>query len=253
MNLSNIDVEESFSDFVEEYGGVVSDRENQKSKARNADFVFHEQKVIAELKILKDDPYKNKEFRKSHAKKEREWVGKGYITTEELKRVTKLKELPDRCYRDIEKLYIRPLKTHVEKANEQIKSTRKLQNLSDYKGLLLLVSDGNFLLDPKNIRMGLSGLFASGRYSGINTVSYLTVNVVTTRPDDPSLSRLWINFFRHGQLEQVPLGFLNDLYDKWATFFAVKTGIPINKISEVNEFGITEVDVLKDTSFVRTD
>jgi len=252
MDFSDIDVELAFSNFVEEYGGVVSDRDpNKTNKAVNADYIFHEAQVVAELKILKEDPYANKEFRKSHAKKEQEWIDKGYITNAELNKIARLRELPDRCYRDIEKLYIRPLKTHVEKANQQIKSTKKQLGLPDYKGLLFLVSDGNFLLDPKNIRLALGGLFASGRYSGINTVLYLTVNVVTTRPDDRTLSRLWTMFWREGQLEQVSLKFLNDLYDKWFSYFAELTGIPIYKVVEVNEQGITEVDVLKETEFVR--
>jgi len=150
-------------------------------------------------------------------------------------------------------LYIRPLKTHVEKANAQIKSTREQSKLIDYKGLLILVSDGNFLLDPKNIRLALAGLFANGRYSGIDTVSYLTVSVVTQRPDDPTLSRLWTNLYRLGQMEQVSLEFLNDVYEKWADYFTGVTGIPIRKVSEMNEEGLTEVDVLQDTWFVRPD
>src|SRR5262249_55201863 len=146
-----IDVEETFSDFVEKYGGEVSDRTPGK-KTSNADYIFHGAKVVAELKVLKEDPYKNKEFKKSHAKKQRKWIEKGWISPAELRRVRQLKELPEPCYRDIEKLYIRPLKSHVEKANVQIKSTKQQLDLHDYKGLMLLVSDGNSLLDPKNIR-----------------------------------------------------------------------------------------------------
>ena len=49
-----IDVEEVFSDFVENYGGVVSDLVPGKGqKASNADFIFYGGKVIAELKTLK--------------------------------------------------------------------------------------------------------------------------------------------------------------------------------------------------------
>ena len=52
-------------------------------------------------------------------------------------------------------------------------------------------------------------------------------------------------------MEQVSLEFLNDLYIKWADYFSEVTGIPIRKMSEMNEKGITEVDVLKSTEFVR--
>ncbi len=250
--FSNIDVEETFHDFVEEYGAVVSDRTIGK-KSLNADYVFHEAQVVAELKLLKVNPFTSKEFKKSISKKEREWLQKGYITPEELRRVTKLSELPEKCRTDTEKLYIRPLKTHIEKANLQIKSTKKTEHLDDYKGLLILVSDGNYLLDPKNIRLAVFRLLENpNRYRSINTVLYLTVNVLTQRPDDPSLSRLWVTLYRSETHEtDVSTDFLNDLYDKWADHFSEVTGIPIRKISEVNDEGITEVDVLKSTTFVR--
>jgi hypothetical protein len=75
-----IDVETTFADFVEEYGGIVSDRFGvAPDKPKNADYVFHEAKVVAELKLLQDDPLKNKDFLKSREKKTREWLQKGYI------------------------------------------------------------------------------------------------------------------------------------------------------------------------------
>ena len=253
MAFSNIKVEEVFSDFVEEYGGVVLDRLADRPKGLNADYIFHDGGVVAELKILKDDPYRNKDFLKSLDKKKREWVRKGYISVSALNAVTRLGQLPEQCYRDAEKLYIRPLITHVEKANRQIKSTKKEFNLVDYKGLLILVSDGNFLLDPKNIRKALGNLFASGRYSAINTVSYLTINVLTTRPSDPTQSRLWTNLFRNADNMdgEVPIWFLDSLFDKWATHLSDVTGIHLNKISEVNEKGLSEVDHLEQTRFIR--
>jgi hypothetical protein len=250
--FSNIDVEQTFADFVEEYGGVVSDRTPGK-KTLNADYIFHDAKVVAELKVLKDNPFTSKEFRKSLDKKTKQWIRDGYITPTQLKRVQKLKDLPDKCWRDTEKLYVRPLKTHVEKANRQIKSTKQSEQIEDYKGLLILVSDGNYLLEPKNIRLAIGRLLEDdNRYRSINTVLYLTVNMLTQRPDEPTHSRLWTNLYRsENQANDVSTHFLDDLYDKWAEYFSKVTGIPIRKVFEVNEEGITEVDLLKDTKFVR--
>jgi hypothetical protein len=93
-----IDVEEAFSDFVEEYGGVVSDRIPGKGqKSSNADFIFHESKVVAELKILKEDPFSSPGFRKSRNKKMRQWLQNGDITLEALKKVKTLGDLPSKC------------------------------------------------------------------------------------------------------------------------------------------------------------
>ena len=53
MALPTIDVEKVFSKFVEAYGGEVSDKEVAPDKESNADYIFHDPKVVAELKILR--------------------------------------------------------------------------------------------------------------------------------------------------------------------------------------------------------
>src|SRR5712692_2377685 len=107
MSFSDVDVEEVFCDFVEDYGGIVSDRvPHMGKKAPNADFIFREARIVAELKLLKD-PNRSKDFRKSLRKKESEWLQKGYITPSELRNVTKIRQLPDKCRQDTEKLYTR--------------------------------------------------------------------------------------------------------------------------------------------------
>lgn len=186
-----VDVETVFADFVEEYGGVVSDRfVNTPDKPKNADYIFHDGKVVGELKLLKDDPFTNQDFLKSREKKQKEWLQKGKITMAELANVTNIKQLPDNCYHDIVKLYTRPIKYHLEKANQQIKATKETMNLHDYKGLVFLTSDGNYLLEPRHVHQIASDILNPTIYKSINTVVHLTVNVVTTRPDDDSLSRL---------------------------------------------------------------
>jgi len=250
MAFSDIDVQQTFDDFVEEYGGIVLDPEKKTSP--NADYVFPKAKVVAELKILKEDPFSNKYFRRGLAKTQNEWIQKGYLTRAELRAVRVFRDLPDKCRADARKMYSRPLKSHVEKANKQIRSTKQEMELNDYKGLLILVSDGNFLLEPKFIRFALWRLFAAGRYSGINTITYLTVNALTTRPSAPNPARLWINIFRdldHMENE-VLTSFLDDVHDKWADYFTKVTGITLNRISEVNEQGLSDEDYLADTKFL---
>ncbi|MGH9971988.1 MAG: hypothetical protein ACREBG_29935 [Pyrinomonadaceae bacterium] len=252
MSLPIIDVEKVFGEFVEAYGGKVSDKEVAPDKESNADYIFHDAKVVAELKILKEDPFSNKAFLASREQKTKKWIANGLVTQEELERVKTISQLPLECYRDIVKLYTGALRGHVKKANQQIKKTREEKHLSDYKGLLLLVSDGNFLLDPKNIRQSLAELFNGEQYSEINTVVYMTVNVVTKHPNSSTRTRLFTYLWRDLDKpeNEVPLAFLQDLYVKWATFYGEVTGIPLDILSDVNQQGISEVDLLKDTAFL---
>lgn len=240
------------NDFVEANGGIVSDRVVAPDKQTNADYVFHDAKVIAELKILMEDPFSNKEFLESEAAKKASWIETGYLTEEQMAQVRTIDQLPEQCYRDIVKLYTGVLKRDVKKASKQIKATREKANLENYKGLLIIVSDGNFLLDPNNIGKSLAGLLREGQYSGINTVVYLTVNVMTMRIGDPTKSRLFVYFWRNAEKmeQEVPLEFLKGFFDKWVDHYMALTGLSLDKISEIDERGITEVNHLKQTRFI---
>src|SRR2546423_2930357 len=221
MSFPYVDVEQTFGDFLEEFGAEVSDRTlSGSNKPTNADYIFHDEKVIAELKLLKKDPFENKDFKKSFVNKQREWLQKGYITLTQLRSITKIRQLPDKCYNDMVKLYRSPIKTHIDKANDQIKKTKARLNVPDYKGLLFLGSDGNYFLEPDNVRQFVADLLNnSSRYRSINTVVYLTINVVTTHPNDSSLSRLWVKLYRDEDVfENVSLSFLNKLYDEWVEY-----------------------------------
>jgi len=249
-----IDVEEVFSDFIEEYGGIVTDRLQGAKRTPNADFIFHESKVVAELKTLKDDPFNSSDFMKSRRKRMRQWLDNGDITLEALMKVRTLGDLPSKCYRDAQKLFTRPIRTHLEKANYQIKTTKETDQLHDYKGLLILVSDGNFLLQPKNIRLALAQLLANpNRFRSISSVLYMTANVTTSRPNASAPARLWVGMYRDidNMENEVPPAFLDDLYEKWADYFSGVTGIKLNRISEVNESGLSETDFLIDTTLIK--
>ncbi|HKO98075.1 MAG TPA: hypothetical protein VJU86_13850 [Pyrinomonadaceae bacterium] len=254
MLIPIVDVEIAFADFVEEYGGIVSDRLGEApDKPKNADYIFHDAKVIAELKLLKEDPLTNKDFIKSRTRKTNEWLHKGYITEQQLSQVTKINQLPDTCYRDIVKLYMRPVKYHLEQANKQIKATKLSMDLPDYKGLVFIASDGNYFIEPRHASRFIASILDNETiYKSISTAVYLTVNVVTTRPDDQSLSRLWVNLYRDKKhFENVPLAFLKDIYNNWVEYYNELTGADLDNISEMNEEGLTEDDFLARTRFVK--
>lgn len=249
MEMPIIDIEVFFDDFVEEYGGEVSDRIlTGPNKPRNADYIFHNEEVVAELKVLRD-PLRNRAFKKSSQNKQREWVRKGYITLQELNRIKTIGELPEKCYRDIKKLYSRSLEVHIKSANKQIRDTKERLSLEDYKGLLFLVSDGNYLLQPKFIRYNVAILLDKPTvFRSINTVVYMTINMLTIRSDDQRPSMLWIDLYRK-ELDKVPTEVLNNLFEGWASHYKKATGTDIRKEYEVNEEGITAENLLDDTRF----
>ncbi len=251
--MSVVDIEEAFGNFLEEQGAEVSDRILAgPNKPKNPDYVFRDDKIIAELKLLKTDPFLNRDFIKSFEEKKRNWVKKGYITQEEMSKVTTISQLPAFCYDDIVKLYMRPIKNHIDSANKQIKAMKERLKLEDYKGLLFIGSDGNYFIQPRHARHFIAELLKSGLFSSINTVVYLTVNMITTIPGDPTFSRLWINLYRDkDKFESVPVVFLKDLYQKWFDYYKNLAGIELDDLGEMNDEGLTEKDLLKDAEFVK--
>jgi hypothetical protein len=253
VSQTDIDIEEVFADFVEDFGGIVSDRASTRgNKPANADYIFHEDKIVAEMKLLKEDPFKNKDWNKSFEKKKRQWLDSGRITLLELQRITQVNQLPANLYRDIIKLYGRPIKYQIERANKQIKATKETLNLNDYKGLVLIGSDGNYFLQPRHVRYFIASILDNELiYKSINTVIYFTANVVTTRPGDPTFTRLWINLYRDKEhFQNVPLSFLKRLYEGWVDFYKSVTGIDLAVLSEMNAEGISENDQLEQTNFL---
>lgn len=250
METPIIDIENVFGDFVEIYGGIVSDRTlTGPNKPRNADFIFREEKVVAELKALRSDPLKNESFKSSLRMKQGDWVRKGYITSRELDSIQTIGELPEKCYRDLKRLYNRPIEIHIKEANKQIKATKEFQELDDYKGLLFLVSDGNYMLQPTYIRHNVAMLLDKPlQFKSINSAVYLAINMLTFRSDDPEPSMLWINLFRR-DVDNVPIEVLDRLFEGWASHYGKVTGTDVRKEYEVNEEGITEEYLLDDTKF----
>ena len=249
----DIDIEEVFADFVEGFGGIVSDRqEANANKPSNADYIFHEDKIVMELKLLKENPFRNKDWLKSFEKKKRQWLQEERITPSELSRITQVNQLPDNLYRDILKLYGRPIKYQIERANKQIKATKATLNLPNYKGLVLIGSDGNYFLQPRHVAFFVARILNNELiYKSINTAIYLTVNVVTTRPDDPTFSRLWVHLYRDkDHFENVPLSFLKRFYREWVEYYKTVTGLDLAVLSEMNEEGLSEESYLNEAEFV---
>lgn len=231
----------------------MSDRTPTKgNRSPNADYIFHDDKVIVEMKLLKENPFKNKDWLKSFEKKKRQWLASSRITPSELRLITQVDQLPDNLFRDIIKLYGRPIKYQIERANKQIKATKETLDLDDYKGLVLIGSDGNYFLQPRHVRFFISNILNNRLlYKSISTAVYFTANVVTTRPNDPTFTRLWINLYRDNvHFENVPLSFLKRLYEGWAEFYKNVTGLDLAVLSEMNEQGITEQDQLDNTNFL---
>lgn len=147
----NRSVEDVFQDFVLGFGGeLVRDLLPPGNPPINADFLFRKHGVIAELKCLE-----NSSFGPNYPKKMQEladdWMRRrlmiffGTVNIE-------LQKLRPECQREWLDLIAGPLQRNVvKKADTQIRETKKWLGMLDAKGLLLVASDGNVVMQPYDV------------------------------------------------------------------------------------------------------
>ncbi len=177
MKAMWIDIRSSFNDFVEAFGGIVSDKTEQKPhQPLNADYIFKGDSVIAELKCMEEDLEEKEEFIAKRTALIHKWVKDGLVTPEQVAVPTiYTKDLPDQCDEDLKKLYGAPIKAHLKKANRQIRQSKIEYDMPEAKGLLLLANDGNHSLEAKNVLYILIRLLNSPtQFPFINTILYFT-------------------------------------------------------------------------------
>jgi hypothetical protein len=246
-----IPVEKTFDEFVCGFGGskvldLLALREDLKgSPPLNADYVFPAHNVIAELKCLEENTYSPDEFKEVFQSLMDDWERRGVLPWRLYGGpiVVQSRDLPLVCQLELEKLISGTLRNVIKKANKQIRVTKETLHLTNARGLLLLVSDGNYFLRPEQI-FPLLGRLLRERYSNISSVVYFTVNSVV---DMPNLNRdglVWIQSIR-ANAEPVSSEFLAALRAGWFQYLSRRLGI------EIPEYIIDDDSLVEAMRFIR--
>lgn len=228
-------VEESFNEFVEEFGGeLVSKLLSKNPPFKNADYFFQNKSIVAELKCLEKDTFRDREYRKKMGILYDKWVRQGLISDTLFRpAVIETENLPMECQLDIANLLKPPVERRIKEANRQIKQTKEHFDLPEARGLLLLVNDGNYSLESDAI-MYLVGRSIKTQFAAIHTVIYFTVNMLADMPSIDRDALIWLDAPRV-QGEELPREFLNALRDGWISFFERKTGEDIPQFESSND------------------
>src|SRR5947207_4895379 len=152
-----VDIRQSFERFVESIGGVVSDNLSVEFKGqapRNADYIFSDAGVIAELKCLEENHEDKRDFVEKRQALVDKWEQTGLVKSHQVRvPYIQVKDFPQACHDDLINLYGQCVKSHLRSANQQIRESKKTHTLPNAKGLLLLANDGNYSIEPEH--MGL--------------------------------------------------------------------------------------------------
>lgn len=190
----------------------------------NADYLFRNDDVVAELKSLEKDFLSDPTVHEKMHLLYNRWVNEG----KEVPLIygmgpLRTDQLPLECAREIVGIFKNRLeRTAFQKANTQLRETRKHLKCSNALGLLLLSNEGNFALDPA---MMAHVLFHSMRakYSSIEHVIYFSANLVTNIPGT-TLSAPPFASIRLPKRRQPSADFLHRLGSRWYEILGAATG-----------------------------
>lgn len=227
---AHVNVEEAFNEFVKEFGGeLVSELVGKNLTFDNADYLFRNEAVVAELKCLEKDTFRAEEHKRKLNELYKKWLREGTIKPLGFGRfVINTQDLPLKCQHDVANLVKPPVERIVKKASNQIKQTKAHFSLPHAKGLLLLANDGNYSLEADAVMYTLHRILKT-QYPSINSVVYFTVNMDASMPGVDRDMLVWVNANRD-LVEEVPKDFMARLGDGWMKFFARKIGENIPKI-----------------------
>jgi hypothetical protein len=243
--LPRVDVRKEFSACVAKMGGTVIDDllMGRANNAKNADFLFSDDGVVAELKCLEVDWA---DELAAHAPKcTEDWIRRGKLKP--ISGTVNLPDLPPALVREI----VKPFRDRVQRnilveGNKQIKQTRKDVGRSTDKGLLIIVNDGNRALEPDMMAHLVMPLLNAGMYSALNTVIYMTVNEPIKAPAPFGQSQFWVPWSIKGK-EAVSGDFLRRLADAWMAHLSLVTRGYVVELSGPQD-GINDMRFVKRAS-----
>lgn len=237
MNYPRINVEETFDELVRDFpGGVVVKEKLPKSPSfNNADYVFHFEKIVAELKCLTEDNVDSEANQAKVAEVVNAFHREGKIKTTRIDE-SNWRDLPTELQNEIYDITTKTIKRRVQKANVQIRETKQELKLDDYNGFIILANDGVASLSPAAFLHATQRALARD-FSQIRYFIYLTANLFTNLREVPMPSLFWIGFdMQKGP--KMDTVFSDRLGHCWRNLVCRKVGMPgfVQELQDVEGF-----------------
>jgi hypothetical protein len=149
--MQTIDTESLMDDAVRAAGGqCVREVIGANPSFDNADYLFANDDVVAELKSLEKDFLTDPTVKEKLHKLYNRWIDEGINVPAILgEAILYTDQLPIQCAREIVAIFKDRIEgTVLRKANRQIRETKERLNQPNAVGLLLVSNEGNFAFDP---------------------------------------------------------------------------------------------------------
>ncbi|MED5511091.1 MAG: hypothetical protein VX841_12440 [Pseudomonadota bacterium] len=238
-----IKIEQEFDQCVDEIGGIkISELVGSSPDFFNADYLFPQYEVIAELKCLEEDKIKDKSLVSKASAIYLRYLSEGkapkiLFGTQKLNTTG----FPEEFTHEITELYRKSIHTTIKKANNQIKQSKDRLKMENHHGLLILANDRHTALAPANAMWILHDTFRRYSFSSINTVLYFTANLKAEHPEIPQDILVWIPVERD-LAKSCPEELLSRLQKSWFKKMSNLTNEP------VFEYHVDDSNVINDIS-----
>jgi len=200
-------------------------------RAKNADYLFRADNVIAEFKSLQQEVF-TPAYRQKLDALVHEWTSRGLIYVFGRAAIN-LRTLPAPCQQEWMRLLTLPLQSNViQLAHSQIKETKKTLCRPEAQGLLILANEGNVDYEPSNLMLLVANILkkkhpnGSPQYASIHAVSIMSHTLLVSSPDLPARAFFWLNGHRPFCDERVK-NLQSKLERAWYEAMSKRVGHPI--------------------------
>ena len=237
-----IKIEPTWRQFVRQIGGkVIDDDLPQPRSFENADFLFPEISVIAELKEIETEFSSSPRFRNGYSS-----LMKRVMAENPSWRPLLLggdESYPNCFTQEFIRLFRPPLSRILKKANRQLRETKTHFKIQSATGILLLVNDGLQSIGPNLIRAQTSELLLHS-YSSIDCCVLMTINsyIEIAGSDVPRM--LWVPTYSDRAPDAL-VDFIDTLGRKWFDYIE-EIIEPYTSRTELGQ----KTDVLHDSKYI---
>ena len=216
-----IDVEATFDEFVRDFGGykISGLIEEKSAMPQNADYLFREQNVVAELKTLSGifaGPDAPKQLVKAY-------VDAGSTRSELMGLLWRAEPIPEPVKLLVEKRIRRSLEKRIRKARKQLRHSKLLFGNDGTKALIIFAMDQVPLFGHSAMLANIAKVMADNS-SDPDTDDDLNPNTPTQMQQPGMEFAGWHPFYRDDVVNKELSQFVNLLGNRWLTFYAQKIG-----------------------------
>lgn len=224
-SIAHLDVERMMNSAVKSAGGEILDETLPANRPQqNADYVFRQAKVIAELKrcervIISDENFIDK-LSAIHERYSKKWEREGRTDVPMAfgsRALIQVSDYPEEFQIAVSNLLQGIFAGILSKANRQIRATVDLLAMRDAGGLLLLCVDGDTGLTLETLLHVLARLIRRNSYRSIHSILLFSANYVVHLPgtppvrpilslhseDRPSVNRATLQFLASAWADQI--------------------------------------------------